>query len=424
MRLRQACNDPGYDVRNVFEYSLRDATSLSGFNVITYVNSPNHRNQNGEAGDEDDWIYEPLLAYAYTLTNNQVGLPSVFYADYFGSESEADLYLEKAPLKEAIDQLMRTHQQYIFNSTNIEYLNAHNSDKASIYLSEAEGAGPSSTLVYQLDGSNTPAGLAKKGHKDVIVAINFSQDTLKLIQEINTSNISEHDYFSDILGLSNHPKTEIVVDSKHEIVHAIYIELPPRAYSIWVQGNEQPVIAEFISFQADAYEDFVELSWEIPSEKTIKGYEVQRSSDGGSFEQIGWLDADHFTEAGASYLFIDKDFNPISELHYRIKLVDAEGHIEYSQTEQIQVREQILNFEITEGQNANTRTIKVTSNTEDMAQLDIFDAEGKRVLHKSYAIHKGTTSKEINLEPLPKGVYILNYSTRNKKNWTERLVKF
>jgi hypothetical protein len=28
------------------------------------------------------------------------------------------------------------------------------------------------------------------------------------------------------------------------------------------------------------------------------------------------------------------------------------------------------------------------------------------------------------LEPLPKGVYILNYSTRNKKSWTERLVKF
>ena len=81
--LRQACADQDYDVRNIFDNSLRDATSLSGFNAITFVNSPNHRNQNDQVNDADDLIENPLLAYAYTLTNNQIGLPAVFLCRLF-----------------------------------------------------------------------------------------------------------------------------------------------------------------------------------------------------------------------------------------------------------------------------------------------------------------------------------------------------
>ena len=193
-----------------------------------------------------------------------------FYADYFGMESEADLYLDKAPLKEAIDQLIKTNKQYIYNSTSVEYLNHINTERASKYFSSEDGVDATRCLIYQIDGSNTPAGLAHqpKGRKDVLVAINFSDDTLKILQEINLSNVEANDIFTDILGFSNSPKMKITEDSVLQIPNAVYIELPPKAYSIWVQGNESPVLAEFIEFSAEAYEDFIEISWEIPSEKS------------------------------------------------------------------------------------------------------------------------------------------------------------
>lgn len=423
--LRAACSNPEFDVRTVYNSSLRDSTTLGTYNVVTFVNNAFFRNQNDILGDSDDPIKNPLLAYAYTLTNNQLGLPAVFYADYYGSEASVDLYLDQEPLKDYIDQLMKVHKQYIYNSTSVEYLNRFNTDKASHYLSTEDSKDPGKALIYQLDGTNTLAGQANrpKGQRDVIVALNFGQDTLKVYQEINGANINQGDSFTDVLGFSTSESMTVTFNSEFHIPTAIYIELPPQSFSIWIQGSADPVITELLEFSAASYKDYIELSWSIPSEKEVKGYEIQRAIAGGPFEALSWIEADGIANESASYLHIDNAIKFNEAMHYRIKMVSNTGGFEYSSTEELKLIRRALDIELSEGSKDGTKSINVKSSFNEAAKLVVFNAEGDRVLQEEHQIKKGESQKEIDLSLLPNGVYFLNVSTNGKPAWTSRIVK-
>lgn len=81
--LRRACTDPTFDVRAIYNNSLRDSTGLIGYNIITGVNKAQFYNADGKPNTADDLIQNPLLAYAYILANNQIGLPEIFLCRLF-----------------------------------------------------------------------------------------------------------------------------------------------------------------------------------------------------------------------------------------------------------------------------------------------------------------------------------------------------
>jgi hypothetical protein len=220
--LRRACADPDFDVRQIYSGSIRDVTSLSGYKIVTVVNSSEFYNPNGLAGDQDDLIRDPMLAYAYTLTNNQLGLPAVFYGDYFGPESEIEYFLDRPALRNEIDQLIKAHREYIFNSTAVEYLNRDGTDRGAHYYSGS----PARTLIFQLDGANTPAGQAAgaAAGRDVLVAINFADTVLRVVQEVNVANLAPGDHFTDILGRAALPLATVGPDEETGIANSVYLE--------------------------------------------------------------------------------------------------------------------------------------------------------------------------------------------------------
>ncbi len=207
--LKDASDTYGYDVRNVFNSGLVDAEGMSGFNVVTFVN--NH----DLAKEGNDIQNDPVLAYAYILTNNQVGLPTVFYPDYYYVSG-----FTNTGMKNAINNLIALHKKYIFGSSSRDYL----SRTGTPYNQTFTSGYPTTTLIYQL--MNIPT------NQDVIVGINYAggTDTLKVLQEINTSNVNSGDVFVNMIN--NDFSTYSKVNSSNEIL----IELPPRAYSVWVQG--------------------------------------------------------------------------------------------------------------------------------------------------------------------------------------------
>ncbi len=199
--LEKASDTYGYDVRNVFNASMVDAAGASGFNVVIFLNNHDFRDP-GQPVDND-----PILGYAYLLTNNQIGLPCVYYYDYYNGG-----------LKNQIDALITVHKKYIFGASSRDYLSRFSTPYSQNFIS----GGASTTLIYQLMG--TASG------QDVIVAINYAGDTLKIDQGINTTNISTGDVFVDVLGNSEYPFA--VVNGNNQV----YIELPPRSYSVWAKG--------------------------------------------------------------------------------------------------------------------------------------------------------------------------------------------
>ncbi|MDX1942636.1 MAG: T9SS type A sorting domain-containing protein [Saprospiraceae bacterium] len=413
--LRRACDDPAYDVRQLFEKSLRDATTLTGYNTITLVNGSKFQNQNDKKDDWDDPIADPLLAYAYLLTNNQVGLPSVWYEDYFGNASQT-------PLKNEIDRLIRVHKEYIFNSTSIEYLNSKDTDHKSFYLSASDGADATQALIFQLNGMHTSAGQATKGHRDVIVAINFSGKPLKVLQEINMSNVRIEDVFTDILGRSNQTSTVIAYDSVHHIPNAIFLDLPARSYSVWVQGEANPVANNLFALKVEPFDTYAELSWEVPAGIGNRGYEIQRAVNSHEFNQIGEVEAVDEKESGASYLYLDEERFPDDEVLYRIRASEKDGTFTYSDVVSIRPFAKAMTFEVTNCEQKGVKSLKIKSNFEDEGTLTVYNANGDLILSKKQHIRRGVTAVKLDLSKAPSGVYLVKISTTRKKDWTKKVL--
>jgi hypothetical protein len=212
--LKAACDSYGADVRDIFYSSMVDAAGVSPLNAVTFVGNHDFR----VAGQyiEND----PILAYAYILTNNQIGIPTVFYPDYY--------YVSGYPntgMKNQINKLMQVHKDYIFGATARDYLSRYSTP---YYEHTNNGDYYSTTLVYQI--MQTPSGC------DVITAINFAGVPLDVTIGINMSNSSLHDgvTFSDKIG--NSPDGYTTLSGGR-----LQLKLPARSYAVWVQ-DKQPLV--------------------------------------------------------------------------------------------------------------------------------------------------------------------------------------
>lgn len=206
--LKDASDTYGYDVRNVFNSGIVDGAAGSGFNVVTFLNNHDFR----ETGQEV--VNDPILGYAYLLTNNKVGLPSVFYPDYYYVTG-----FDKGGLKNKIDELIAVHKKHIFGATEIDYLSRFSTP----YTQTFSTGFSNTTLFYQIMGTSSG--------RDLLVAINYAggTDTLNVIHGINMTSVNNGDVFVDLLNYSLEPLT-YVNEGK------VNIKLPPRSYSVWVKG--------------------------------------------------------------------------------------------------------------------------------------------------------------------------------------------
>jgi len=220
--LRSACDEFGYDVRSVFQSGLHDGGGRSGFNIVTFVNNHDFRDSSGfNALVRQD----PILAYTYILTNNQLGVPGVFYPDYYDWQDPSLNPIASGPssrtigLKKEIDLLMLTLQEYIEGATSADYLSRYSTPYSQTFHSGF----PSTSLVYQLSGATSG--------KEVVVAINFAGDTLDLTQTLNTSALAIGDTLVDVLARS--ADLQLVVDG----TSAVRLVIPPRSYAVFVEDG-------------------------------------------------------------------------------------------------------------------------------------------------------------------------------------------
>lgn len=201
--LEQACDAFGYDVRNIFNSGVVDGAGGSGFNVVTFVNNHDFRDA-GQPVDND-----PILAYAYILTNNKIGIPCVYFTDYYAPLN----------LQYKINGLMEVQKKYIYGATQVDYLSRFSSPYSADYISGA----PNTSLIYQ-------TSYAVSG-REVVVAINFSGNTLKVDQTINTANIFPGDTLTDIFSQTAYDYITVQGDNQ------IYLEIPPRSFAVFVEGD-------------------------------------------------------------------------------------------------------------------------------------------------------------------------------------------
>jgi alpha-amylase len=177
----------------------------SANNAVTFVNNHDFRDPGQPVTNN------PELAYAYILTNNFLGVPCVYYQDYFTTNF----------MRGRIKGLMHANQKYIKGATSVDYLSRFNSPYNQVFPSRQLA---STTVIYQQ--MNNPVT-----NEDVIVAINFAGDSLDVYQQVNLANLSVGDTLTDIFGVAYGPQLTTITPN-----HELHVLLPPRSFAVYVKG--------------------------------------------------------------------------------------------------------------------------------------------------------------------------------------------
>ena len=364
--LKAACDDGNYDARNVFENSLH-AAGLSGFNVVTFANNHDFRGP-GEPIQND-----ALLAYAYLLTNNQIGLPSVFYPDYAGmSIPHAPTVNLSAPLS----QLMSIHKDHIFGSPSMTYLNAY----GSAYAGDYQQGGPNDGLIYQIrEGSSG---------EEIVVVVNFGYTTLKVNQEIIfPAGRSNGDLnFVDLTGNAFNP---VVTTANGRLL----VDVPARSYAVYVSNGVLPVtLGDFTATVDD--KGGVDLRWETLAEEALADFTVEASTDGRDFAAVGSVTP---RQAPGDYLLEDDRPWATPVRYYRLRTTSADGSVQHGSV--VPARHLRAAAQITP--NPTTDRVSVSGAPQNVA-WQLTDGLGRK-------LQSGRTSARftVDLSRLPAGVYWL-----------------
>ncbi len=166
-------------------------------------------------------------------------------------------------------------------------------------------------------------------------------------------------------------------------------------FAIGIGASVLPVTLS--SFTATEKNGTAILNWTTASELNNKGYNIQRSSDGVTFTNIGFVNGKGNSTINTRYSFTD--FNPAVGInYYRLQAVDFDGKSTLSKIESIEIK--ILINAISFYPNPTSSVLNIVNNNK-ISSLELFDISGRKI--KSFT----QTQTIIDMGMYTNGVYIL-----------------
>lgn len=397
-KLKDVC-DNNHDARDIFDNGMA-ANGASPHSVITFLNNHDLRE-----AFQPVWN-DPMLAYAYLLTNNQIGLPCVFYAEYFGVRPNHD-YPPNVNLKTRIDELIDLHKTHIYQSSNLVGLNRHGSSYHQFFNTGQANK----VMVYQM--------AAGASGKETIVAINFGNTAVDMwmgvefdIDGDNTDNFGPGQTFSEVTNNYSNNTTLTVFAPNNDV----NIKLPAKSYAIWVQDATLPV--ELAKFNATPQKTDVLLEWTAINEIDLDKFEIERSVDGRIFHVIGQVTADNLVD----YQLTDKDVPVNTDLFYRIKMVDQNGQFDYSEIKNVRIETPLSNLAITPNPVEAQCSLNFNSTGTNKVKIVLTNTIGKVFQLETITAEKGTNEMQFDMAAFPAGIYFITVTAGNDR-WIEKVVK-
>ena len=179
---------------------------------------------------------------------------------------------------------------------------------------------------------------------------------------------------------------------------------------------------ELISFTAKAVDqETVDLKWVTASEFNNRLFEIERSRDGITWEQIGIVNGAGTTSIMQHYRYLDH--KPLDgRSYYRLKQVDYNGTYSYSVIRDVHIRKEFLVFVYP---NPATEAVftELYSDKGTEALLTLTSSSGVVVSRKMVAVQKGLNTFKTTLTGFSAGIYIVNLSMPDAQlNFSSKLM--
>ena len=150
------------------------------------------------------------------------------------------------------------------------------------------------------------------------------------------------------------------------------------------------------------------LKWTVGNEINIRKYAVERSEDGRTFNETGFVNATGNTE----YSYTDASAKTAVNF-YRLRIVGT-NDIKYSAVVKILSDAFILKLNVFPSPAVNTINAEFASDNKAMANVQMTDVSGRIVLQKNTLVQKGYNNLNFDISTLNKGMYIFKITIAGK----------
>lgn len=168
---------------------------------------------------------------------------------------------------------------------------------------------------------------------------------------------------------------------------------------------EPPLPVELVRFVAARQAGQVRLNWETASEKSSSYFDIQRSTDGRVFENLGRVAAAGTTSQRRSYSFLDTE-PPAATTYYRLHQVDTDGQNSYSPVEVV-AGARTGSLTLYPNPAGPRLTLLLPAAASGPLTLRVLDATGRVVYQEQRSLETSTTRFHLDTTPLPAGNWYL-----------------
>jgi hypothetical protein len=165
------------------------------------------------------------------------------------------------------------------------------------------------------------------------------------------------------------------------------------------------------------------VKWSTASEKNNKGFEVQRSINGGKYLPIAFVAGAANSSVAKNYVYIDFD-NNTGNVCYRLKQIDMNGVSELSKVVCVTIEATKTNNELVTSPNPfnGSLVVKYHSINEGNITIQLIDMLGKTHQEVVETVTKGDNQITLNTDAMPLGIYFIRIANGNDIT-TQRIVK-
>jgi hypothetical protein len=179
--------------------------------------------------------------------------------------------------------------------------------------------------------------------------------------------------------------------------------------------------ARVVTFSGTRLTKVNRLNWTSSVEVNVDKFVVEYSTDGSLFSDVGSVKAVGNSNTSNGYQFDHASGIP-GTCYYRLRIVDLDGHTEFSQVVKIAANNAISEFSVYPNPTSGRVIIHLSGAGTGGVQCRIIDNGGRTVFTRKLTLNGSAQDLPVDLSPWPSGVYHVVLDG-NGIHWTAKVLK-
>ena len=179
--------------------------------------------------------------------------------------------------------------------------------------------------------------------------------------------------------------------------------------------NNNPLPVELGVFTANYTEPSARIDWTTLSETNTRSFEIQRSTDGIKFEEIGSVKASGNSKTIKTYAYLDHEAGSLIQeqftLYYRLRMVDLDGKITYSKVVSIEPDNRDLQVKLFPNPYHSDLTISMGPINSESTIITLTDLMGRTIFSFEPSRETSIHIRDNRFNEIPGGIYLLSVQT-------------